>query len=123
MTGKRPMTTDEQQAAQILTGCTFPVASYNKRFARDMASIARQDEPLITERQSRTLWKLFYMYRRQMRAVADSRLFDIARPIHEAERKAERQLSLDDLQAPEEWNEAVADSEAAEVLRLPGMDE
>jgi hypothetical protein len=97
------MTDDDKAAALALAGCTFPVASYNKRFAGDMARIARQAEPVITERQQKTLWKLVYMFRRQIR---DRRLIEIAGPIYEAERKASKRPSLDDLQALSEWNEA-----------------
>lgn len=113
MTDTRPMTDDEKQAAILLDRCTFPVASFNKRFARSMASIARSDEPVISERQSRTLWKLFYMFRRQivrmpeLREVAERwRLFKIARAIYDEEQKKEKRPSLDDLQALKEWNEA-----------------
>ena len=105
---KRPMTDDEKLAAEYLNRCTFQVASFNKRFARDMASVARSNELMITERQSRTLWKLFFMYRRQIQVDHSGhlRLFDVARPIYEAERKAEERPSFDDLQALKEWNEA-----------------
>lgn len=104
MTDQRQMTDDEKKAAILLDRCTFPVASFNKRFARSMASIAKSDEPMVTEKQSRCLWKLFWMYRREI--VGDWRLFGIAKPIYEAERKAEKRPSLDDQQALKEWNEA-----------------
>lgn len=97
------MTDDEKQAAILLGGCTFPVASYNKRFARDMHSIAQSAAPVITERQSATLWKLIYMHRRQ---IKDGRILKLAKPIYEAERKTQKQPSYDDLQALREWKEA-----------------
>lgn len=114
MTDQRQMTNDEKQAADLLDRCTFPVASFNKRFARSIASIAKSDEPMISERQSRTLWKLFYMFRRQiarmpeLREAAERwRLFKIARAIYDEERKKEKRPSFEDLQALEAWNEAV----------------
>lgn len=113
MTDQYPMTNDEKQAALLLDRCTFPVASFNKRFARSIASIAKSDEPMISERQSRTLWKLFYMFRRQIvrmpelrEATERWRLFKLARVIYDEERKAEKRPSLDDQRALKEWNEA-----------------
>lgn len=107
---RRPMTDDEKKATQILNLCTFTPASYNKRFARDMESIARSDDAQITERQGRVLWKLFYMYRRQIRGrveiVGNKRLLDYAESIYKEERARERQPSWDDQQRLKEWNEA-----------------
>lgn len=108
----QPMSDDDKAAALALAGCTFPVASYNKRFAGNMVAIAHSPStgsghgtaPAITERQRKTLWKLVYMFRRQIR---DRRLIEIARPVYEAEKKARRGPSLADLQALEAWNEAM----------------
>lgn len=114
MIEQQPMTDDEKQAALLLDRCTFPVASFNKRFARNIASTARSPEPMVTERQSRTLWKLFYMFRRQIARLPELRetaerwqLFKTAKAIYDEERKAEKRPSLDDLRALDEWNEAV----------------
>lgn len=108
----RPMTSDEKEAALLLGQCTFPVASYNKRFAADMWSLARGEAGEITERQSRTLWKLFYMYRRQVvgkkpPTVQIRFLMDIARPIYDEERAKSKKPSHDDLVKLDEWNKAI----------------
>ncbi|HEX2866526.1 MAG TPA: hypothetical protein VHO03_05770 [Ignavibacteriales bacterium] len=63
---KTPMTEEEKRAALTLSHCTFYPASWNKRFAHDMAFFAKEDRP-ITENQRFWLWKLVYRYRRQIK--------------------------------------------------------
>lgn len=65
---RRPMTKDEVQLARTLGHCRFPIASFSKRFARDMFSAAMIAEPTITERQAVYLRKMITKYRRQIAA-------------------------------------------------------
>ena len=85
-----PMSDDQRLAAKLLVKCRFLPGSWNKRFAKDIAYMAQSDEPYLTDRQSKTLWKLFYMHRKQIsrmvEIVGNKRLFDIAKPIYDAER-------------------------------------
>lgn len=109
----RPMTDNEKRAAYFLGQCTFPVASYNKRFAWDMWSLARGEGGEITERQSRNLWKLFYMFRRQIvgkkaPTVEVRLLMEHAKPIYDEERAKEKRPSLDDQVKLKNWQENVS---------------
>lgn len=63
---RRPMTDLERQRALHVGRCTFPVASWAKRFASDMESVARGSEPDITEREAAALERLAWTYRRQL---------------------------------------------------------
>lgn len=74
------MTAEDRQAARALAACVFPAASFNKRFAADLAAIARSGAPDISEKQRRNLWRLVWMYRRQ---IKDKALLDQARPVWE----------------------------------------
>lgn len=85
---RTPMTADDRAAALALAGCTFPAASFNKRFAADMGTIARSEAPDITENQRRNLWRLVWMYRRQIR---DKALVELGRPVWEEWRRVERE--------------------------------
>lgn len=63
---RRPMTDLERLRALHLGNCTFPVASWAKRFARDMGSVARGVDPAITDREAAALERLAWAYRRQL---------------------------------------------------------
>jgi len=65
------MTEREKIAARTLARCRFAVGSYDKRFARDMASIANnKPETELSEKQLAYLWKCVYRYRRQIGSKA-----------------------------------------------------
>lgn len=53
-----------------------------------MGTIARSEAPDITEKQCRNLWRLVWMYRRQIR---DKALVELGRPVWEEWRKVERE--------------------------------
>jgi len=55
------MTDEEKQVAQALARCRFAPATWDKRFARDIAHMN-----LITERQAEMLRKTAYRYRRTL---------------------------------------------------------
>ena len=56
--------------ARLLGQCIFPVGSNQKRFARNMSSLAEgSPETEITEKQAAYLDLLFHQYRRQMKAA------------------------------------------------------
>ena len=61
-----PMTEQEKDAALALSKCTFLPGSFEKRFARDMASIVNGEMPQITPKQKIYLWRLTYKFRRQI---------------------------------------------------------
>lgn len=64
------MTDEQKQKALALGRCTFPVMSGQKRFARSVESVARNDPELeLTDKQAAYLDLLFHMYRRQMRGA------------------------------------------------------
>lgn len=65
----RPMTPLEKARALALGWCSFPPATFSKRFARTMAAQAR-GEALITEAQAVRLEVQCYIYRRQVPAMA-----------------------------------------------------
>lgn len=61
------MDEEEKQAAQALAKCTYLPGSFEKRFARDMDSIARGEHPTITAKQRVWLWKQVHRYRKQIK--------------------------------------------------------
>jgi hypothetical protein len=69
-----PMTDREKYAAETLNKATFLPGCFDKRFARDIASIAKGNGE-ITDRQRATMWNLVYRYRRQ---ISDKMLVDEA---------------------------------------------
>ncbi|HEX2868777.1 MAG TPA: hypothetical protein VHO03_17180 [Ignavibacteriales bacterium] len=74
-TDKTPMTAEEKRAAIALGRCRFLPASWNKRFAQDMSSLACTGGE-ITEKQRTCLWKVVYRYRRQ---ISDPEILSIAK--------------------------------------------
>lgn len=70
------MTNEETQLADALVRCRFQPASFDKRFARDIAAMAHQQPAKeLTENQRRCLMKLVVRYRRQ---IEDERLVRLA---------------------------------------------
>lgn len=63
---RRPMTDLERLRALRLGSCNFPLASWAKRFAREMAAVARTDEGAVTDREAAALERLAWTYRRQL---------------------------------------------------------
>lgn len=64
----RPMTPDEVVMAAALGECSFPVASWDKRYGRGVAAQARGIVPWITAAQARHLRRMVQRYRRQVPA-------------------------------------------------------
>ena len=60
-TVKRPATDREKAQLKALSGCTFGVGTWDKRFVRQMTGV---DE--ITEKQAYWILKLTFKYRRQL---------------------------------------------------------
>ncbi len=58
---------EEMTAARQLGGCSFPVASAAKRFARQVSAMANS-EMMITDGQGHYLLKLVVKFRRQLPA-------------------------------------------------------
>lgn len=73
---KRPMSNDEAEAIAMLRGVTFPVASYDKRFAAHLQECATC--AIIGEKAVPQLWRIFIKYRRQTRGVRKAQLLGIA---------------------------------------------
>ena len=59
------MTTVELEMLQHLARCTFPVASWDKRFIRDLSSKACRTGGPLTPAQREQLGRIHYRYRRQ----------------------------------------------------------
>jgi hypothetical protein len=64
----RPMTDDEVRMARALGACRFAPATFDKRFARDIAARAEKPEPTITEAGAACLRAKVHRYRRQIPA-------------------------------------------------------
>lgn len=62
----RCMTVEEALMARHLAGCTFPIASFDKRFSRSMGALAEAGE--ITDKQAALLRVKVIRYRRQIPA-------------------------------------------------------
>lgn len=73
MTERRLMTPDEMQIVDRMSMVTFPVASWDKRFYRNLSS-----GEMISEKESAQLWRLFKRYRRQIGFPDKERLLAIA---------------------------------------------
>jgi hypothetical protein len=79
----RLMTDDERAMCLALSACRFSVASFAKRFARNMGLQASDPTPLITAKQAAVLRRQVFHYRKQIRAKG------VAIPWPEAELRAE----------------------------------
>lgn len=67
-----PMTPLEMEAIGCLSDCSFPVASWPKRFARDMyrrLAPARNEDRTISAAQRAALWRTCHKFRRQISIV------------------------------------------------------
>lgn len=62
----RPMTDDERAVARAFAGVTFQPATNTKRFAREMASIAQQESPAVTDKQGAAIFRTAERFRRQL---------------------------------------------------------
>lgn len=72
-TPRRQVTADERIAIQCLGTVSYPVASWDKRFARSMAGMET-----ITEKEAPQVWRLFIRYRRQFFHPEKARLLALA---------------------------------------------
>lgn len=63
----RAMTDDERRAALALSGPTYLPATPDKRFARDISGLAKQDDAQITDAQADYIWRMVHRYRRQIK--------------------------------------------------------
>lgn len=61
---KRPLTTDEAEAIRMLRPVSFPVGSWDKRFAHGVLNFALSTGE-IGEASVPQLWRIFIRYRRQ----------------------------------------------------------
>lgn len=65
------MTEQQQKDFARLAQCTFLPGSPQKRFARDMAAIAKNNPTYeLSDRQSQWLDKLMHNYRRQLEKIS-----------------------------------------------------
>lgn len=72
MTQRRLSTIEETIAIAALRCCTFPVASWDKRFVRSLNAMS------ISEKESAQLWRLFKRYRRQIDCPRKNELLQLA---------------------------------------------
>lgn len=71
-TPRSPYTPEEQIAAAALKCVTFPVASWDKRFAASLSPAG------LTDRERPQLWRLFIRYRRQIHCPRKAELLHLA---------------------------------------------
>lgn len=69
------LTSLDRRAVDAMNAVVFPVASPQKRFAREVRSATKMTEP-----QKKFLWRLAWTYRRQ---IADSEVTDEAARVHD----------------------------------------
>ena len=95
--GRIPLTEVDSVAAMCLGNCRFAPATFDKRFAGDIYSRARQENPSLTPRQWLFMWLLLHRYRR---SVNVERIKVLA-----AERypRVMELLDLKHLKPPERW--------------------
>lgn len=70
---RRTLSEDERTALQCLAHCTFPPASWDKKFVRDNVTLATTTEKSVAQ-----IWRLFHRYRRQITHPQKQRLLAIA---------------------------------------------
>lgn len=88
----RKMTEIEKLAAILLSECSFPPATRQKRFALNIGGLAKMENPEITEKQANYLWLMLHRYRRQLRPTQEMQKM-IGEKVREAEKiKRERML-------------------------------
>ena len=101
----RVILTDEETIALAALGtCTFPVASWDKRFVRSLFELPKtgQMHQGLTDKERPQLWRLFIRYRRQIDCPRKKELLGIA----------------EKLSAPDLRKLAAAQREQAEIDRL-----
>lgn len=86
--GLIPLTEFDEVAVACLASCNFAPATWDKRFARDLASRAEAKPPALTPKQYLWLWVLLRRYRKSVR---------VERIRDEAERRYNRYVELLDL--------------------------
>lgn len=64
--GRIPLTGFDGVAAYQLGNCNFAPATFDKRFACDIASAAAKDQPSLTPRQWLCMWVLLHRYRKSV---------------------------------------------------------
>ena len=64
--GRIPLTEVDSVASVCLGNCRFAPATFDKRFAGDIYSRARQENPSLTPRQWLWMWLLLHRYRRSV---------------------------------------------------------
>ena len=69
---KHPLTNNERKAIKSLYGVTFAVASWDKRFARDVLFPALDTE-ILGVKAVPQLWRIVQKYRRQLRGSPEER--------------------------------------------------
>ena len=75
------MTVEQINKALLLEQCTFLPASFEKRFAANMAGLARSNpEQALTPKQAAWLDKQFYRYRNQI-ARADQSVKELMKEV------------------------------------------
>jgi hypothetical protein len=104
-TGAREMNTRDATDAERamlkdLSGCTFQVASFDKRFVRNVSAQVNATGQ-VTERQGALIPTMHYRYRRQHGKQTPNYNPAIDPKVHRSGRN-----KLDDLQKLKEWNEA-----------------
>jgi len=84
------MNEDEILAAKCLSQPTYPVASFDKRFAANMHFQVTQSVPMISERGAAQLWRILHRYRRQISHPSRDRLLDIAEKLKAPDMRSSR---------------------------------
>jgi len=86
--GLIPLIEFDLMAVANLAGCRFAPATWDKRFARDLDTRAKQEPPAFTPKQYLWLWVLLRRYRKSVRST-------LVRD--EAERRYDRYVEMLDL--------------------------
>jgi hypothetical protein len=73
---KRPLTADEADAIVMLSCVTYPVASWDKRFAAHLWSCLKSGQ--IGVKAVPQLWRIFIRYRRQTSGARKAELLKLA---------------------------------------------
>ena len=100
--GRIPLTEVDSVASVCLGNCRFAPATFDKRFAGDIAAAARQENPSLTPKQWLWMWVLLHRYRRSVHverikvlaAERYPRAFELVAPKH--------------LRLPKWWNRSQA---------------
>ena len=71
-TPRTPCTDDEKTAVEALARVSYPVASWDKRFSRQLSPAG------LTEKERPQVWRLFVKYRRQINCPRKAELLKVA---------------------------------------------